>query len=128
MTVDRSQASLTYLEPFCWPKRATYQGVLIFPTTSFAQKKSAHPEIPRAIITFGDSMDFFTLIAFTAAFFVFAASPGPDNMAIIAHTISHGAASAIAYGAGTVVGILVFLTLAAFGLSVIAGVVVVASR
>ncbi len=72
------------------------------------------------MITFGGSMDIPTLLAFAAAFFVFAASPGPDNMTIVARTISHGAASGIAYGAGTVVGILFFLTLAAFGLSVIA--------
>lgn len=65
-------------------------------------------------------MDLSTLIAFAAAFFVFAASPGPDNMTIVARTISHGAAAGIAYGAGTVAGILIFLTLAAFGLSVIA--------
>lgn len=65
-------------------------------------------------------MDFPTLLAFAAAFFVFAASPGPDNMTIIARTISHGAASGIAYGMGTVAGILIFLTLAAFGLSIIA--------
>ena len=65
-------------------------------------------------------MDFSTLLAFAAAFCVFAASPGPDNMTIIARTISNGAASGIAYGAGTVVGILIFLTLAAFGLSIIA--------
>ena len=65
-------------------------------------------------------MDISTLLAFAAAFFVFAASPGPDNMTIVARTISHGAASGIAYGAGTVAGILIFLTLAAFGLSIIA--------
>jgi threonine/homoserine/homoserine lactone efflux protein len=65
-------------------------------------------------------MDFSTLLAFAAAFFVFAASPGPDNMTIMARTISHGAASGIAYGAGTVVGILIFLTLAVFGLSILA--------
>ncbi|NTJ42817.1 LysE family translocator [Agrobacterium larrymoorei] len=65
-------------------------------------------------------MDITTLFAFVAAFFVFAASPGPDNMTIVARTITHGAPSGIAYGAGTVAGILVFLTLAAFGLSLIA--------
>jgi threonine/homoserine/homoserine lactone efflux protein len=65
-------------------------------------------------------MDYSTLLAFAAAFFVFAASPGPDNMTIVARTISNGAASGIAYGAGTVVGILIFLTLAAFGLSIVA--------
>ena len=65
-------------------------------------------------------MEFTTLLAFAAAFFVFAASPGPDNMTIIARTITHGASSGFAYGAGTVVGILVFLTFAAFGLSILA--------
>ena len=65
-------------------------------------------------------MDIATLLTFAAAFLVFAASPGPDNMTIVARTISHGATSGIAYGAGTVVGILIFLTLAAFGLSLIA--------
>ncbi|WP_292542517.1 LysE family translocator, partial [Mesorhizobium sp.] len=65
-------------------------------------------------------MDIATLLAFAAAFFVFAASPGPDNMTIVARTLSNGAASGIAYGAGTVVGILIFLALAAFGLSIIA--------
>ena len=65
-------------------------------------------------------MDVATLVAFAVAFFVFAASPGPDNMTIVARTVSHGAASGIAYGAGTVVGILAFLVLAAFGLSALA--------
>jgi threonine/homoserine/homoserine lactone efflux protein len=65
-------------------------------------------------------MDIATLLAFAAAFFVFAASPGPDNMTIVARTITQGAASGIAYGAGTVVGILIFLALAVFGLSAIA--------
>ncbi|XUY25880.1 LysE family translocator [Agrobacterium sp. rho-8.1] len=65
-------------------------------------------------------MDMMTLIAFAATFFVFAASPGPDNMTIVARTITHGAASGLAYGAGTVAGILIFLTLAAFGLSIVA--------
>jgi threonine/homoserine/homoserine lactone efflux protein len=65
-------------------------------------------------------LDLPTLLAFAAAFFVFAASPGPDNMTIVARTLSHGAPSGIAYGAGTVVGILFFLTLTAFGLSIVA--------
>lgn len=65
-------------------------------------------------------MDVSTLIAFAAAFFVFAASPGPDNVTIVTRTVTHGAWSGFAYGAGTVVGILIFLALAAFGLSVLA--------
>lgn len=71
-------------------------------------------------------MDAATLIAFALAFFVFAASPGPDNMTIVVRTVSHGAASGVAYGAGTVVGILAFLVLAAFGLSALAAEMAVA--
>ncbi|GGE20917.1 lysine exporter protein LysE/YggA [Aureimonas endophytica] len=76
-------------------------------------------------------MDAATLAAFAAAYFVFAASPGPDNMTIIARTISHGAASGIAYAAGMTLGILAVLTLAACGLSLVAeemGVAMVALR
>lgn len=65
-------------------------------------------------------MDIASLSAFAAAFLVFAASPGPDNVTIMARTVSHGAAAGIAYGAGTVTGILIFLFLAVFGLSLVA--------
>ncbi|MBB1247391.1 LysE family translocator [Rhizobium sp. G21] len=60
------------------------------------------------------------MVAFALAFFVFAASPGPDNLTIVARTISHGWTSGLAYGLGTVTGILIFLVAAVFGLSVIA--------
>lgn len=65
-------------------------------------------------------MDSTSLLAFALAFLVFAASPGPDNMTIVARTVSHGAASGIAYGTGTVFGILIYLGLAAMGLSALA--------
>ena len=65
-------------------------------------------------------MDVSTLVAFAAAYFVFAASPGPDNVTIVARTIAHGSACGIAYGIGTTVGVLVFLALASFGLSLLA--------
>lgn len=65
-------------------------------------------------------MDAMALIAFGLAFFIFAASPGPDNMTILVRTIHHGPASGLAYGLGTVTGILVFLSLVAFGLSAFA--------
>jgi len=71
-------------------------------------------------------MDLATLLAFAGTFFIFAASPGPDNMTIVARTMSHGAASGIAYGMGTVAGILIFLVLAAFGLSRLAAEMAVA--
>ncbi len=65
-------------------------------------------------------MDVAALAAFAAAFLFFAASPGPDNVTIVARTIAQGALSGIAYGAGTCTGILLFLALAVFGLSVVA--------
>ena len=65
-------------------------------------------------------MDLSTLVAFAIAYLVFAASPGPDNLAIVARTVSFGTASGIAYGLGTTVGVLVFLTLASLGLSMLA--------
>ncbi|AWN53166.1 LysE family translocator [Methylobacterium sp. 17Sr1-1] len=65
-------------------------------------------------------MDLTTLLAFAAAFLVFAASPGPDNMTIVARTLSHGPAAGLAYGFGMVVGILAVLALAASGLAVVA--------
>jgi threonine/homoserine/homoserine lactone efflux protein len=65
-------------------------------------------------------MDITTLIAFALAFFVFAASPGPDNLTIMARAVSHGWTSGLAYGLGTVTGIMIFLAAAVFGLSVIA--------
>ncbi|HWU61547.1 MAG TPA: LysE family translocator [Ensifer sp.] len=58
-----------------------------------------------------------TLLAFALTFFVFAASPGPDNFTIFTRTVSAGLRSGIAYGLGTVTGILVFLTLGLAGLS-----------
>jgi len=58
-----------------------------------------------------------TLLAFALTFFVFAASPGPDNFTIFTRTVSAGPRSGIAYGLGTVTGILVFLTLGLAGLS-----------
>ncbi len=52
-----------------------------------------------------------TLLAFALTFLVFAASPGPDNFTIFTRTLSGGLKAGIAYGLGTVTGILVFLTL-----------------
>jgi threonine/homoserine/homoserine lactone efflux protein len=72
------------------------------------------------ILQRGFAMDVLTLATFALAFFVFAASPGPDNMTIVARTLTHGAGSGIAYGLGTVTGILLFLVLATFGLGLIA--------
>lgn len=58
-----------------------------------------------------------TLLAFALTFLVFAASPGPDNFTIFTRTVSSGLKAGVAYGLGTVTGILVFLTLGLAGLS-----------
>lgn len=58
-----------------------------------------------------------TLFAFALTFFVFAASPGPDNFTIFTRSVSGGLCAGLAYGLGTVTGILVFLTLGLAGLS-----------
>lgn len=58
-----------------------------------------------------------TLFAFALAFFVFAASPGPDNFTIFTRTLSGGLRAGVVYGLGTVTGILAFLTLGLAGLS-----------
>ena len=65
-------------------------------------------------------MDAHMLGMFALAFLVFAASPGPDNVTIVARTLHQGPMAGLAYGAGTVTGILVFLVLAATGLSILA--------
>jgi threonine/homoserine/homoserine lactone efflux protein len=64
--------------------------------------------------------DILTLVTFFAAFLVFAASPGSDNMTIVARTLTFGRRSGIAYGLGTTTGILIFLVLSGMGLSLIA--------
>lgn len=65
-------------------------------------------------------MNMLELAAFAGAFFLFAASPGPDNVTIVARTLSHGPRSGLAYGLGTVTGILIFLAGAALGLGALA--------
>eukprot|EP00913_Durusdinium_trenchii_P008192 g7689.t1 len=67
-----------------------------------------------------DFMDSFALLTFAAAFLFFAASPGPDNMTIVARALTQGPWTGIAYGAGTCTGILLFLALAVLGLSALA--------
>ena len=64
-------------------------------------------------------MDLQTILAFCAAFAIFAASPGPDNVTIFSKTLSHGATSGIAYGSGVVASIYCFVLLATAGFSAI---------
>jgi threonine/homoserine/homoserine lactone efflux protein len=65
-------------------------------------------------------MDLQTLVTFSLAFFVFAASPGPDNLTILSKTVSSGPGHGIAYGVGVVCSIFLFVILAAIGFNAIA--------
>ena len=65
-------------------------------------------------------MDIQTILTFCLAFFVFAASPGPDNLTILSKTVSSGPAHGIAYGVGVVCSIFCFVILAAVGFNAIA--------
>ncbi|WP_249741253.1 hypothetical protein [Agrobacterium rubi] len=79
----------------------------------------AYSELPREIGIFGGSIDFSTLLAFAAASLVFAASLGPDNVTIIARTISNVRGLGHRLWGGTTVGTLIFPMIAAFALSII---------
>ncbi|MCY1707411.1 LysE family translocator [Pannonibacter sp. SL95] len=65
-------------------------------------------------------MDPMSLLAFGMAFFVFAASPGPDNLTILSKTVSHGPMHGIAYGSGVVCSIVLFVVMAAVGFNALA--------
>ncbi|MDM7981060.1 LysE family translocator [Rhizobium sp. AAP116] len=65
-------------------------------------------------------MDLQTVLTFSLAFFVFAASPGPDNLTILSKTVSSGPAHGVAYGVGVVCSIFLFVILAAIGFNAIA--------
>ena len=61
-----------------------------------------------------------TLLAFALAFFVAAASPGPGMAAVVARGLGGGFRGAFPMVLGLVLGDLVFLTTAAFGLAAVA--------
>ncbi|WP_372053156.1 LysE family translocator (plasmid) [Tistrella mobilis] len=65
-------------------------------------------------------MDLQTILTFTIAFFVFAASPGPDNVTILSKTVADGPAHGLAYGAGVVTSIFGVVILAAIGFHALA--------
>lgn len=66
-------------------------------------------------------MDLATTATFALAFFLFAASPGPDNLTILSKTVNDGPAHGVAYGCGVVASIGCFVMLAAVGLDAVAG-------
>jgi threonine/homoserine/homoserine lactone efflux protein len=65
-------------------------------------------------------MTFASLLLFASVYFVAVASPGPGLAAVVARGLGQGTAAAPAFIAGFVVGDLVWFTIAATGLAVIA--------
>jgi threonine/homoserine/homoserine lactone efflux protein len=65
-------------------------------------------------------MDISGLLLFASVYFVAVASPGPGMAAVVARGLGQGMAAAPAFVAGFVIGDLVWFTIAATGLSVIA--------
>jgi len=68
------------------------------------------------------SMSLETLLAFTLAMVLLAASPGPGFLMVVARALSGGLAAGLAAIAGLVVGDILFLVLAILGLSALAAV------
>jgi threonine/homoserine/homoserine lactone efflux protein len=65
-------------------------------------------------------VDITSLLIFTGALFVAAASPGPGIAAIVARVLGRGMNGAFAFTAGVALGDVVWLTLAILGLAVVA--------
>jgi threonine/homoserine/homoserine lactone efflux protein len=65
-------------------------------------------------------MDLASLLVFTGALVVAAASPGPGIAAIVARVLGRGMPGAIAFTAGVALGDVAWLTIAVLGLAVVA--------
>ena len=65
-------------------------------------------------------MDLASLLLFAAAYFVAVASPGPGVAAVVARGLGQGTKAAPAFIAGFVIGDLIWFTIAATGLAVVA--------
>ena len=65
-------------------------------------------------------MDFLASLAFSGALFIFMASPGPGTFAIVARALGSGFSHAFSMSLGMVLGDLVFLLMAIFGLNAVA--------
>ena len=68
------------------------------------------------------SMSLETLLAFTLAMFLLAASPGPGFLMVVARALTGGFTAGLAAIAGLVLGDILFLVLAILGLSALAAV------
>jgi threonine/homoserine/homoserine lactone efflux protein len=65
-------------------------------------------------------MDPFSLLAFAVVYLVAVSTPGPGLAAVVARGLGHGLAAGPAFVAGFVVGDLIWFTIAATGLAIIA--------
>ncbi len=65
-------------------------------------------------------MDLITTLTFLGAIFIFMATPGPGVLAVVSRALSSGFSHAFFMSIGMVLGDIIFLLLAIFGLSVIA--------
>lgn len=65
-------------------------------------------------------MDFLAFLAFSGSLFIFMASPGPGLFAVVARALGSGFSHAFSMSLGMVLGDLVFLLMAIFGLNAIA--------
>lgn len=65
-------------------------------------------------------MDIWTLLAFTAAYAISVAVPGPGMAAVVARALGGGFASTVPMVVGILVGDLIYLAFAVFGLAAIA--------
>ncbi|MGD2071068.1 MAG: LysE family translocator [Gemmatimonadota bacterium] len=65
-------------------------------------------------------MTFETSVTFAAAVFLFAATPGPAIVACVARALSGGFGAALSFAAGIVLGDVVFLLFAIYGLAAVA--------
>ncbi len=65
-------------------------------------------------------MDFLTTLTFVGAIFIFMATPGPGTLAVVSRALGSGFKHAIFMSIGMVLGDIVFLLLAIFGLNIVA--------
>lgn len=65
-------------------------------------------------------MDFYTALAFIGAMFIFAASPGPGLFGLVSRALSSGFSHAAVMSVGIILGDIVYLLMAIYGLGYVA--------
>ena len=66
-------------------------------------------------------MSFESLLAFTAAMFVLALSPGPGVAAVVGRSLQAGVAQAVIVALGLILGDIIYMTAAVAGWAAVAG-------